>query len=209
MTYILPFIDQGPLYIKLSPNGATMPDANSDTQLLISTYKCPSDPGATINPALNNYGLSNYPISRVIGDRDSSRRLRDITDGTSNTLLVGERARVYQNSLKSCGGVWPGLGRSSAAVHGLANLPINKSWNGSASDFESSCVGSSNATRMVFSSMHTGGAQFLLCDGSVRFISENIQTDPGVATNNYQQVTSNYTYQNLATIDDGNVVGEF
>ena len=45
-----------------------------------------------------------------------------------------------------------------------------------------------------FSSNHTGGAQFCLGDGSVRFISENI--DKGV-------------YQALATIQGGEVVGEF
>jgi prepilin-type processing-associated H-X9-DG protein len=45
-----------------------------------------------------------------------------------------------------------------------------------------------------FSSQHTGGVQFLQCDGSVRFVSENID---------YQ------TFRNLGERDDGNVVGEF
>ncbi len=43
-------------------------------------------------------------------------------------------------------------------------------------------------------SYHTGGAQFCLADGSVRFISENI---------------SMTTYRRLATRDGGEVVGEF
>ena len=45
-----------------------------------------------------------------------------------------------------------------------------------------------------FSSPHEGGAQFVLGDGSCRFISENI--DHGL-------------YQSLATIQGGEVVGEF
>jgi hypothetical protein len=45
-----------------------------------------------------------------------------------------------------------------------------------------------------FSSHHTGGSQFCLGDGSVTFISENI--DHGL-------------YQSLATISGGEVVGEF
>jgi prepilin-type processing-associated H-X9-DG protein len=42
--------------------------------------------------------------------------------------------------------------------------------------------------------MHTGGAQVLLADGTVRFISENIDS---------------VTRQNLALIADGNPLGEF
>jgi len=52
-----------------------------------------------------------------------------------------------------------------------------------------------------FSSQHVGGAHFLLCDGSVRFISENIATGPPYAAGS--------TYQNLATRNDGRVLGEF
>ena len=45
-----------------------------------------------------------------------------------------------------------------------------------------------------FSSDHEGGAQFCLADGAVRFLSENIDQT---------------LYENLSTMQDGNVVGEF
>lgn len=45
-----------------------------------------------------------------------------------------------------------------------------------------------------FSSQHEGGVQFLLCDGSVHFLSENVD---------YQ------TFRNLGERADGNVLGEF
>jgi prepilin-type processing-associated H-X9-DG protein len=45
-----------------------------------------------------------------------------------------------------------------------------------------------------FYSFHTGGAHFVLCDGSVQFISENI---------------AQATFWNLYTYADGNVVSEF
>ncbi len=49
-------------------------------------------------------------------------------------------------------------------------------------------------TLMTASSRHTGGAQYTLCDGSVRFISENI--DQGL-------------YQALGSAAGGEVIGEF
>ena len=47
---------------------------------------------------------------------------------------------------------------------------------------------------MGFKSRHVGGAQFLLGDGSVRFLSENIDY---------------VTYQRLGSRNDGGFVGEF
>ena len=47
---------------------------------------------------------------------------------------------------------------------------------------------------MGFSSAHEGGAQFLLADGAVRFLSENIDMT---------------LYRNLSCLQDGNVIGEF
>jgi len=45
-----------------------------------------------------------------------------------------------------------------------------------------------------FKSKHVGGAHLLLCDGSVRFVSQNIDM---------------FTYQKLGDRSDGQVVGEF
>ena len=45
-----------------------------------------------------------------------------------------------------------------------------------------------------FGSMHTGGAQFLMADGAVRFLSENLDIA---------------TYRNLSRIDDGVKLGDF
>jgi prepilin-type processing-associated H-X9-DG protein len=57
---------------------------------------------------------------------------------------------------------------------------------------------------VAFGSAHEGGAHFLLGDGSVRFISENIQWN-GERT----AYTDDGIYQLLGSRADGQVVGEF
>ena len=59
-----------------------------------------------------------------------------------------------------------------------------------------------NSGESSFSSPHKGGALFLICDGTVRFINEEI--DSGAGTNNQPG-----TYQRLSSRHDGHVVGEF
>ena len=51
-----------------------------------------------------------------------------------------------------------------------------------------------NIPDQVYSSRHTGGAQFLLCDGSVRFVSENVD---------------NAIWRGVATRAGGEVLGDF
>lgn len=59
----------------------------------------------------------------------------------------------------------------------------------------------------AFASWHTGGAHFLMGDGTVRFISENINSGTNSGTGIYSGTPG--VYQNLATIADGNVLGSY
>ncbi len=155
----------------------------------------------TANP--NNGVL--YNLSRV--------SFRDITDGTTNTILVGERekrcgAGSWIGSRNPRGGGTHGADYLFARVSVPLNFPANN--------------GSANCTD-GFSSKHVGGGQFLMCDGSVKFISENINfqniTDTSVGwrnNGNTNNAMSNQTwidqlgiYQLLGLKDDGRVVGEF
>ena len=94
--------------------------------------------------------------------------MRHITDGLSNTIFVGEvrpecSAHIRNGWLEANDG------------QGMASTlyPIN--FDTCSQDSASGCKWFANWTNeFAFRSRHVGGAQFLLGDGAVRFISENI-----------------------------------
>lgn len=140
---------------------------------------------------------------------NSKAKIRDITDGTSNVLLVGERAWSYQVTRPDNGNSIKANARAGLAIVTRGSADGNRSCNGCGySDSVGTTGGGVNhnniingagnvahvRTRASYSSMHIGGAQFLMCDGSVRFISEN---------------TSQAILRDLAIKNDGRVIGEF
>ena len=218
-TYILPFVDQAALYNILQPDGCEMPrsgwNVSGDLPLrtVLQAFLCPSSPNRDTNDYLDNYSMSNYVINYEVGHNKTRTRIRDITDGTSNTILIGER-HYHLRDPANVGKPNRGLG---AIVFGREN---NAQW-AVVSDARhapntayvgpETCCGSATTTiqdpdetRRAQTSMHEGGVHVLLCDGAVRFISENIQTDGNPTT-----TTSGFLWDDLHTIDDGNVIGEF
>jgi prepilin-type N-terminal cleavage/methylation domain-containing protein len=109
---------------------------------------------------------------------NSKRRLVDATDGTSTSILVGET--IYQNMQ-----INRGWGSSHRTKHGSNNGPGNITGtyrainSGEAlykafSDQTSDQNIHNHLMNTCYGSMHLGGALFCLGDGSVRFLSENI-----------------------------------
>jgi prepilin-type processing-associated H-X9-DG protein len=93
------------------------------------------------------------------GGNTGALGLKHITDGTSNTLWIGEGAYFRTNDDQ---GAWIGaVGTDESVLHVAGpGTPINTTIDDDA-----------------FFSFHTGGAQFSFADGSVHFISENISLD--------------------------------
>ena len=150
----------------------------------------------------------------------SNTRFRDITDGTSNTFAIGEAASGFEictgigctNPIPgvssghswACGGAgiepfyldgFRYTGNFGSTVEAINKTPVTDSFYKLSShlDCRASVDGGPHWVSN-FRSFHQGGAQFLFCDGSVHFLSENIDMT---------------TYRNLSAIQDGNVVGEF
>src|SRR5262249_53618627 len=142
-----------------------------------------------------DHGNSSDPnhISGMFSRMGVNLGVRDATDGTSNTIMVGE-ILPNCNDHNWVGGAFGMNGSGNA--HASTLVPIN--------DYTTcipqigpptnpACTDQSNWNySWGFRSLHTGGAQFLFADGSVHFLSKNI---------NYQ------TYQNLGGRGEGNVVG--
>ncbi len=141
--------------------------------------------------------------------QNSKVQFRDITDGTSNTILVGERSWEMNNpggTKRQCNagvvyGANSGETRNLRALFASGRVSINDG-NSVFTQGPPVAPNTSDNCQYGYSSLHTGGAQFLLADGSIRFISENIQHSPDNTANNV-------VFENLLSRNDNNVIGEF
>jgi prepilin-type N-terminal cleavage/methylation domain-containing protein len=192
--------------------------------ILLPVYICPSDissettdwGGTLWTTANSGYRKSNYagssgnlntawlthwnsqPAARGTFGPASRTSLRDIVDGSTSTTIVGETGGIPDSGLSafvhaSCwirtqdywGSSGPAIPPTSTASH-LSAFVVTR---------PQTITGFNQPTAWIaFASCHEGGAHFLLGDGSVRFISENINP---------------LLYRNLGSIADAQVIGEF
>jgi prepilin-type N-terminal cleavage/methylation domain-containing protein/prepilin-type processing-associated H-X9-DG protein len=144
-------------------------DDAADLRLGLTSYAASVGDHANLtgdgDSSVNNYRFGNFAtnaatVRGVISRGGWSARLRDIVDGSSNTILVGEVVPAW------CAWVDWGHQNFSTTAH-----PINFR-NG---DFASHTLSAQDVDAAIgFRSRHEGGAFFLFVDGSVEFVSEKI-----------------------------------
>lgn len=104
-----------------------------------------------------------FALQGILG-RNTAKSMRDITDGTSNTLMLGEISWNNANCYRSW--VRGGDGQPSASCKNVTHA-INLIKYNNADNFND----------VSFGSQHPGGCQFAIADGSVRFLQESIDMD--------------------------------
>ncbi|MDB5386557.1 MAG: hypothetical protein JWM11_2203 [Planctomycetaceae bacterium] len=207
--FILPHMDQAPLYTQLmltSPTNLAAVSALPQQTQVLPVHICPSEASPTVNSnftadtdcvssttaALSSYRGSAGPASMhanaAIGCglcgasqtnclctnqglnhvapmgngpgmfhyRADAIGMQNVTDGTSNTLLAGE-GTFLNNGQGTNYAQWMGTWSVASTVNGINRPNAGSYFDGSG-----------------FRSYHTGGAHFVLVDGSVRFISNNV-----------------------------------
>ena len=174
---ILPFLEQGALYESIDFEEAWDDPSNEQpAEARVPTYQNPGSVASAVGHGQTHYvgiaGLGkDAPMLPVTSDRagifgiNRKTRIRDITDGTSNTMMVSEASDR----------IGPWISGGDATIRPLTTKPYVNGPDGIGGPFQ-------------------GGVQVGFADGSVRFISENV--DPVI-------------FERLSTMADGQVIPNF
>ncbi len=206
LTRSLPFIEQNSIWEQAVADYQIDPvpyQSHLGMQTPVPSYICPSDPDAggvhwthqnRLIASTDYLGINgtNYQQRNGIFYLDSATGFSEITDGQSNTLLIGERPP----SPDFWYGWWyTGYGQAGSGspdmLLGVAEL--NDPPVGGATSYLESCppgpyafTSGSNqqCDTLHFWSHHPGGAHFALADGAVKFLNYEIAADimPQLAT---------------------------
>jgi prepilin-type N-terminal cleavage/methylation domain-containing protein/prepilin-type processing-associated H-X9-DG protein len=211
---ILPFLDQANVYHRYDFNLGNSDPANlAAVSQRIAVYLCPTAPLRRPIPIsgcdANDRAPGTYAVSTGSGDPygtiasgapnngviinsgSGSTSLRDVADGTSSTLLGGESAWNFPDYLFTsgpCGGQVRWGFSYWSSPYPLATAFTTKG------AFNPRTRAGDNTRLANFRSEHAGVVNMLLCDGSVRSVSENID---------------HTLLDSLATRAGAEIVGEF
>ena len=203
-TMVLPFIEQTPFYDAVNFNlPITDPGSQTVRASTLSIYLCPSSGGAgpirlsdssgkslvnDLSPgqyvaSAGQFQVADWPSdNNGVSFRNSRVGLRDITDGSSLTMMAGERSRTISDA------TWVGVVPSAefctkpardyeecrpsyamVLAHTGPTPPGGYTW--------VVVPNSKSAAADNFWSLHPGGCNVLFCDGSVRFLKETVNPE--------------------------------
>lgn len=174
---VLPFVDQAALFKIIDFEESWDDEANElAANTRVPTFMNPGRPPNSNGPGESHYvGIAGLGKDAPMLPADHKRagifainrkiRIRDIVDGTSNTMMISEAS----------GKLGPWISGGSSTIRPLTKKPYINGPDG-------------------IGGPYTGGVNVGFADGSVRFISENI--DPAV-------------FERLSTMADRQPVGEF
>jgi len=184
-------------------------DGSNQYAIAKSNYIMVANAFNSTTPAVwpGHYGHNDVPHG--IGWANSHVKFRDIADGSSNTTCVGERAYKL-NDLK--------LGAANAIGFSAVTNEQGTSWGVKANGLAALGIPYHGINATInehdtrgFHSLHPGGVLFAFCDGSVHFISENIDYYGirSVSQPHFPPAVSLTTLERLMCRDDGEPVGQF
>lgn len=208
MVQLLPHIEQTQAFRQVDFSKSIYAEENAEVRaMVVSAYSCPSSPSPPIRDvveegnilggefpndaqiALTTYAACHNSTEDPIDVNNtgvmflnSAIRYEDIMDGSSHTIFVGEKF-IDPDDLGWASGTRSSLRNTSSLNNDLAFNPTPP---GDIVVGDPTAVGG-------FGSFHAGGAQFAFGDGSVRFLSENLDTE---------------VFQSLGHRSDGKLIGD-
>ncbi len=172
---LLPYLEQTPAHRLINFDAGVYDDSNAQLrQVRMSALHCPSSPRTRSELGATNYAGCHDPFETPI-DADnngmfflnSAVRYEDITDGSSNTIFIGEKLLDEDNTLSWMSGTRATLRNTGAKINDALEEAIQ------AMSSKPTVAKKGNLFVGGFSSYHPGGSVFAFGDGHVRFLSES------------------------------------
>ena len=219
--FLLPFLDHEPLWNSLaalsSTSGIPLDSHNPAGSTQPPVFLCPTHPiSRTVVNFLewDNFYHGNYAscfgagtLAQSVDDNtkmglfsvNSRRSVRDVRDGTSNTLALSEL--IYARGTHAATdsrGWWSYGAPGGAAFMANAAVPPNGGTDVITNCTDTGlapCNSAQDGTQIAAArSLHEGGVHCVMADGAVRFVSENINTGiwASIATVAYNETNTNF-----------------